>query len=167
MGLGARAVDGVEGVLSCGLRVAEAGRAGGPIDPLLLSVLERLREGEGPGETCDRVSMVLSDNEGRGLRFSGLAKSSFLAPSTPVAFSSPSSVMAEYCLFLGGVVSKDGSLSTGGSVLVGGMTAFCRAAQPNDVLTAVLLLSPKGRIFGVRVEDLATRDNCGFLEDSS
>lgn len=149
------------------LRMAEAGRAGGPIDPLLFCVLERLRDGDGAGEICDRVSMVLSDNEGRGLRFSGLAKSSFLPSSMLVAFSSPSSMMARFCLLLGGVVSSDGSLLTEDTVLLGAVIPLFLAVQPNDGLIAVWLLSPSGRILGIRVEKLATRSNCGFLEGSS
>jgi len=150
-----------------GLRMAEAGRAGGPIDPLLFSELERLRDGDGAGGICDRVSMVLSDDEGRGLRFSSLAKSGFLLSSMLVAFSSPSSMMARFCLLFGGVVSSGGSLSTDDTVLVGELMPLFLAVQPNDGLIAVWLLSPNGRIPGTRVVRVATRGNCDFLEGSS
>lgn len=50
-GIGARPEDGVDGVLGRDPRRAEAGRGGGPIEPLLLVVLDRLLTGDGAGET--------------------------------------------------------------------------------------------------------------------
>jgi hypothetical protein len=52
--------------------IAEAGRSGGSIG-LIVSALKKLDFRpfeEGEGGICDSVSMVLSDNDGLGLRFS-------------------------------------------------------------------------------------------------
>lgn len=49
VGLGQRPLEGVEGVLGREFR-AEAGLAGGPIEPPLFTVLERRRVGDGAGE---------------------------------------------------------------------------------------------------------------------
>jgi hypothetical protein len=49
----------------------ETGPSGGAIDPswVWVTMLDlRLRVGEGDGDTRDRVSMVRSDNDKRGLR---------------------------------------------------------------------------------------------------
>lgn len=166
-GLGARPEDGVEGVFGRDMRIAEAGRAGGPIDPLLLTVLDRLRDGDGAGEICERVSIVLSDNEGRGLRFSGLANSSFFASWLLLAFSFPSSIMADSGLMLGGVVSRADPLLIGDAVLVGESMPSDLSVQPNEGLVDVLLLSPSGRISGFRDDDAGIRGCCECFEGSS
>lgn len=70
---------GVEGRESLTL---EAGISGGAMIPSLLNVLALLGAGEGEGESCDKVSMVLSDKEGRGRRFSVLAAVGFSLPSS-------------------------------------------------------------------------------------
>jgi hypothetical protein len=49
------------------LRVVDAGRLGGPIELSTLKV-DFVLAGDGVGEMSDKVSMVLSDNERRGLR---------------------------------------------------------------------------------------------------
>lgn len=147
--------------------MAEAGRAGGPIDPLLLTVLDRLRVGEGTGDICDIVSMVLSDSDGRGRRLSGLAKSSFCASLMLMAFSLPSSIMAESSLLLGGVVSKDNSCLLGDAVLVGESRPSDLALRPNEGLIAALLLSPSGRIAGLRDTEGTIRGSCGCFGGSS
>ena len=72
LGLEALPDDGVDGVCGREIFMADAGRAGGPIDPLLFTVLERRLEGEGAGEICERVSVVLSDSDSLGFRLSAL-----------------------------------------------------------------------------------------------
>ena len=156
LGLGARPEDSVEGVFGRELFKAEAGRAGGPIEPLLFTVLDLLRVGDGAGEICDMVSMVLSDSDGRGLRFIGLAKPCSF-PSMLVAFSFPSSRMAESSRLLGGVVSKVVSFLKGDAVLVGEMMPSDLLVQPNDGLITLFLLSPSGRIPAVRDEEVVPR----------
>lgn len=62
----ARVVAGV-----VGRDVLDVGRIGGGIELSLLTKLVLLGIGDGHGDTCDNVSVVRSDNDGRGLRFSG------------------------------------------------------------------------------------------------
>ena len=50
------------------LRSEEAGWLGGPIGLSTLKKFDFLPAGDGVGEMRDRVSIVLSDNERRGLR---------------------------------------------------------------------------------------------------
>ena len=50
------------------LRSEEAGWLGGPIGLSTLNKFDFLVAGDGVGEMRDRVSIDLSDNEGRGLR---------------------------------------------------------------------------------------------------
>lgn len=80
-----------EGVLEREFRMLEAGLIGGPMAPLLLKILDRRRRvGDGDGEICDNVSAVLSDKDGRGLRFSlTSATSSALAVAPWTSFSLP------------------------------------------------------------------------------
>jgi hypothetical protein len=50
------------------LRVIDAGRLDGPIGLSTLMKFDFVLPGDGVGEMSDKVSIVLSDNEGRGFR---------------------------------------------------------------------------------------------------
>lgn len=58
--------------------------------------------GDGHGDTCDNVSVVRSDNDGRGLRFSATPWSAL----TVIGFSESSSNTGRSGFALGGVMSK-------------------------------------------------------------
>ena len=92
---------GIDGVFGRDSFIADAGRAGGPMEPLLLTVL-LLLVGDGAGEICDKVSIVRSDRDSLGLRFVDCS----LLAIVIVAFSLSLSTTASSALAFGGVVSK-------------------------------------------------------------
>lgn len=71
LGLTGRPEEGVDGVVGRFDRIAEAGREGGPMEPELFTVLDLLLVGDGAGEICESVSIVLSESDIRGCRFLG------------------------------------------------------------------------------------------------
>lgn len=123
--------------------IAEAGRDGGPIEPLLLTVLDLLRVGDGPGEICDSVSTVLSDSDGLGWRFLACRLSSLLSGALS-AFSLPSSIMAKSDLTFGGVMSRLFTSFCGEAVVVGEIRLASLLVHPNDGCLGTWLLSPSG-----------------------
>lgn len=148
LGLAGLPEEGVEGVVGRLILIAEAGREGGPIEPLLFTVLDLLLVGDGAGEICVNVSIVLSDSDIRGWRFLGKPSLTTLSVGAIGAFSLPSSIIANSDLALGGVVSRLPISSFGEAELVGDIRPENLLAHPNDGLIVMLLLSPKGRTSG-------------------
>ncbi len=90
---------GVAGVV--GRDILEVGRTGGGM-PSVLNRLDLLVMGAGQGDTVDRVSIVRSDNDGRGFGRSFVS----LMASPLLGFSEASSNTGTSCFVPGGVVSK-------------------------------------------------------------
>ena len=80
------------GVLGLEFLILDAGRAGGPIAPSRVAVLDALlRVGDGDGGMLDKVSKVLSVKDGLGLRFAKSKVAPASGPRSAWAFSLPSS----------------------------------------------------------------------------
>lgn len=141
VGLGARLDDGVEGVVGLETFITEAGLAGGPMEPPLFTVLDLRLVGEGDGGILDKVSTVLSDNDGRGLRVSRVVEFSTFSVWGLAAFSSTPFTIAASDLALGGVVLRE-PYSLDGEADRGEIMPLL--VQPKVDLIEVLLLSPRG-----------------------
>lgn len=97
---------GVAGVLGRESLMLDAGRIGGGIEVSTPTKLGLRPTGDGQGEIWDNVSIVLSDNDGRGRRLS-LNSGAALPLPVRLGFSLPSSNTAISEPGPGGVVSKD------------------------------------------------------------
>lgn len=109
-----RALNGVLGRESLML---DAGRIGGGIEVSMPAKLGLLPTGEGQGETCDKVSIVLSDNDNRGRRLSFTAFP-VLSLVARVGFSFPSSNTGNSAE-PGGVVSREAVWASRSASLTG------------------------------------------------
>lgn len=152
----------VTGVLGRDSLILDAGRIGGGIEVSTPTKLGLLPTGDGQGEIWDNVSIVLSDNEGRGRRLS-LNSAPALSLALMLGFSFPSSNTGNSEFNPGGVVSKDAFCASRRASLTG-ETLLGRSElsdQPYRALIEWLNVSTSG-VFAP-----AGRGSVEFLRKSS